>query len=452
MNQLRWTALPPLPLHGVSTHLVESLEHYVARIAACCSVSLPALYRELYPKEQCGNRYPKIHINGLGHNFSVGVSAIEELTGIPHLHCETFLNLEAILDGRSTEFQGRYRRWCPRCLGEWRSKAYEPLIWRLGDMPICSIHRCALAETCPSCGKRQYLPATYERRRFCSACGASLAGGGVPPDVDWLYLEHAERCAKEFIEICVDPEQSPLPYSAYVTCYNALLSVVPSPIDNDIRRILRHVPPSKTSCRRLIDVCAVRSMGPRTLLLAPSEAISAPMLIEPYHVTWGVRGTEGSATRLLRLLVDAMVYFMKPRISGHFAPATPRLLKLIGVGRNLLLDSAPRTHDAYETFRHGQGSDYQLRRAEAAVSVALNLLIRIRSRWNFERQFSRMAGKIALESGVSTILARKCLRAAIYLQGLKTRADGTSVGTPWAEFPDERASPRTRTTFRRSFR
>ncbi len=212
-----------------------------------------------------------------------------------------------------------YRSWCPRCLEEWSPEAYEPLIWRLGDMP--------------------------------------------------------------------------------------------------------------------------RSMGPRTLLLASSEAISAPMLIEPYHVTLGVRGTEGSATRLLRLLVDAMVYFMKPGISGHFAPAAPRLLNLIGAGRNLLLDSAPGTYDAYETFRRSQGSDFQLKQAETAFSVALNLLIRIRSRWNFERQLARMAGKIALESGVSTILARKCLRTAIYLLGLKTRAEGTSTGAPWAAFADERVSP-----------
>lgn len=415
MTRTRWTTLPPVALQGVGTHLVESLEHYVARIADHYALSLPALYRELYPQEQRGNRYPKVHINGLGKGFSTGVKAIEELTGVTALHCGTFLNLQAFLNDRGVEFQGRYRRWCPRCLGEWGPDAYEPLIWRFGDLPVCTIHGCALLETCAKCGKRQYLPAAYDRRRLCGSCKSPLAGSGSRSDVDDRCTLHTQRCAMELIEICSDPDQAPVPYAAYEAAYDAVMSDTTQFNLSELRLIFRHRPPAKTSCRRLIDMCAMTSVGPRTLLLGPREAISAPMLIGPYLKEWGARGTEGSATRPLRRLLSVMDELMAPRRLPFYAPSLPRLLRLVGVGRNVVLDSAPASYARYERFHDGQARAHLLRRAEATLSAALVRLTTDKRRRTAVRWFSRTSGALADETGVSTIIARKCLRTAMFL-------------------------------------
>lgn len=42
-NQPYWTVLPPLPLHGLGSALVESLGHYVRRIAWVAGISASRL-------------------------------------------------------------------------------------------------------------------------------------------------------------------------------------------------------------------------------------------------------------------------------------------------------------------------------------------------------------------------------------------------------------------------
>lgn len=151
------------------------------------------------------------------------------------------------------------------------------------------------------------------------------------------------------------------------------------------------------------------------MLLGPREAISAPMLIGTYLAEWGARGTEGSATVPLRRLLSLMSELMAPRRLRFYAPSLPRLLKVVCVGRNIVLDSAPAAYARYESFYNGQASAYLLRRAEATLSAALVRLTTDKTRRTAARWFSRMSGALADEAGVSTIIARKCLRTAMFL-------------------------------------
>jgi hypothetical protein len=181
-----WTVLPPVPLMGVGTELVESVEHYASRLAWITGTSvdrlcaLPSPFDEPAPGKPGGtNRFC-----GPGKTYQRRIENLEALTGVETIRCGSFLVLEELLATGAIGRSSRRHRWCPECYLAWDEAAsWEPLIWKVDLLTTCPIHGCSLEFRCRQCHATQSSTTKYERRRRCRDCGTSLAGRGEV--IDW---------------------------------------------------------------------------------------------------------------------------------------------------------------------------------------------------------------------------------------------------------------------------
>lgn len=93
------------------------------------------------------------------------------------------------------------RAWCPSCYEEWRENhqtVYEPLIWTLRDVEVCTRHLRYLKSKCQQCGNVLPWLSRCAIPGDCSKCG------------NWLGLDSENR----FIEIV--PDESALSWQTWV--------------------------------------------------------------------------------------------------------------------------------------------------------------------------------------------------------------------------------------------
>ena len=159
--------LYPLEPIGVGTPLVESLTGYIARLAEAHCVSTFVLYSKeidaltgkgnIFSFRLEGNAGYSTHtINGRGIPAADFVRALESLTCRPDLRYLTLLPWADVLPAQGG-LQRRPRAWCAQCLCMWQADAkplYEPLLWTLKPVTLCTLHQQALCFLCPFC-KRQ---------------------------------------------------------------------------------------------------------------------------------------------------------------------------------------------------------------------------------------------------------------------------------------------------------
>lgn len=178
-----FSLLPPLELRRDAEGNVESLDHYVCRLAYCAGLGSGALSRMLYcppmPPGRGGlhssNRSGWI---GPGDLVQETVHRLTIATGVPDLHRATFLNLSPALASRgisNVSSASTSRRWCPVCYLKWdEDSSFEPLCWAFGALSLCPIHSCRMHTRCQRCGCRQRHSTKYSDRRHCRCCRAPL--------------------------------------------------------------------------------------------------------------------------------------------------------------------------------------------------------------------------------------------------------------------------------------
>src|SRR5690242_14571224 len=94
-----WTALPPLPLRNIGTPWVESLEHYVSRLARVAGAGMRRLFCLAPPYDEPG-RHPLMSRSsfcGPGKTYERRIANLQALTGVSSLSCGTFYTLNALL-------------------------------------------------------------------------------------------------------------------------------------------------------------------------------------------------------------------------------------------------------------------------------------------------------------------------------------------------------------------
>ncbi|MBZ5727323.1 MAG: TniQ family protein [Acidobacteriia bacterium] len=167
---------------GVGTAFVESLSCYVERLAEAHAVSAGNLIvRELFGRP--GGIKPinvglvSYAINGVGASAKRWVQALETVTSRADLRYRTLLPFERLLP---QPFLFRpVRAWCPPCyrmMAAQGGPVYEPLLWCLKMVEVCSRHHRLLTDKCPHC-LRSLRPLTAASRPgFCSRCGLWLGG------------------------------------------------------------------------------------------------------------------------------------------------------------------------------------------------------------------------------------------------------------------------------------
>ena len=188
----RLNCLAPI---GLGTPFVECVTGYMSRLAASHLVTTGALFEfEVAPvinkpylsvgtlaRGAAGTalktvlRHAVVRMNGGGVAAADCVTALQSLTLCRDLRFLTLLPWSAILTERNL-LRG-IRAWCPECYEQWRGEGrpvYEPLLWALDVVQICSRHRRPLVNRCPDCGKQLPLLARRSRPGYCPRCDGWL--------------------------------------------------------------------------------------------------------------------------------------------------------------------------------------------------------------------------------------------------------------------------------------
>ena len=186
---------------GLGTGAVESLTGYISRLAETHGVSVrtlmihelvPLLGRERLTRAVNGGlssfwSKDARSLNGTGHLAQDMVAALQVLTLRQDLRFLTLLSWAKVLPARG--LLRRNRVWCPACYETWRQAGqavYEPLLWSLEVVSVCSLHRCYLFSTCPypDCQAPQPILGPHAQPGYCSRCKRWLgaAATDLPPE------------------------------------------------------------------------------------------------------------------------------------------------------------------------------------------------------------------------------------------------------------------------------
>lgn len=283
--RFRWSVLPPVLPFGIGTELVESAEHYAARLAWISGSSVPQICRLSFPggdgrRDFVGgaNRFC-----GPGSVYKQRIASLESLTGVDTIRCGTFMVLDKVLcDGAAGGTTG-YRRWCPECYLNWdEDDSWEPLVWHVDLVKSCPIHGCDLQDSCCKCGNRQKQVVAYHRRRRCTRCGASLGWPGrfgQRPS----YYAWAQTQICDLARMCGTPGEEPvhpLAVSEFVYAIPAITAhrrKIPGVVRDALARSktrTRHV----ASLETIVSLCGLQGVRATDMLRNPVGAASRPLL------------------------------------------------------------------------------------------------------------------------------------------------------------------------------
>ncbi len=218
-------ALPALPKRSRLYHLnpiaigtahVEGLISYVCRLAEAHCVSpgvlkqqeiLPSLrknytvgFQEVHEVQRNGNEVSISSFSKPAHNNNPneqGFWAWQYIKGLQPLTLQENLQLltiprwveQSAQVDKKIEIARDLRAWCPECFQQWRSTnhlIYEPLLWSIEAVTVCSIHHQPLQSRCPHCQKIQRPITGRMQVARCSQC------------LNWLDVRTDESLEAEY--------------------------------------------------------------------------------------------------------------------------------------------------------------------------------------------------------------------------------------------------------------
>jgi plasmid stability protein len=184
---------------GIGTPFVESLTSYIGRLAAAHTVSLGSLTaKEFWPRvssfQATGHHqentgpystflYEAHALNGIGRCAEQWVQMIESLTDQPKLRLLTALTWKLIISEQG--LLRSKRAWCPLCFADWAGSGktvYEPLLWALAAVSVCSRHGVPLIDVCPWCRRESGALSGRWRAGYCARCRKWLGSDRSCPD------------------------------------------------------------------------------------------------------------------------------------------------------------------------------------------------------------------------------------------------------------------------------
>ncbi|MED2762089.1 TniQ family protein [Bacillus thuringiensis] len=188
---------------GKGTPFVESISSYLCRIAESHNIKVSTLFFEiLYPllpsysylKNVKGKKLIKgSSLLGIGKTAIEIVRVLEKLTKRKDLHTLTLLNWSAILN---LKLISKSKSWCSLCFNEMKQSGqnlYEPLIWQINEISICSKHFVSLQEICTNCQKRIPHYSSNMQIGFCPFCSTFLGGKSLLDTSDELGSDSIQK-------------------------------------------------------------------------------------------------------------------------------------------------------------------------------------------------------------------------------------------------------------------
>jgi hypothetical protein len=192
---------------GVGTPLVESLTSYMCRLAAAHSwrvstlcayelqphLGMPFLFAttESMPATFSSRRMFNVSpaLVSTSNAAAKFVDALEHLTKRQDLRFLTLLSWDYLLPRRY--LIRKFKAWCPDCYQELLESGrtvYEPLLWAIAAVEICSRHRKSLVSRCPHCGRQTTYVRSRSRVGYCPWCEKWLGGSTNPDTADRLNI------------------------------------------------------------------------------------------------------------------------------------------------------------------------------------------------------------------------------------------------------------------------
>ena len=416
-TQFYWTVLPPLPLHGLGSAMVESLAHYVRRIAWVAGISASRLmsYSGTGPLGKSAHEEATASRDlTLGRPES-RILTLERLTGVEHLRYGTFWVLKNVA---GPLFLGRpisHRRWCPECYGEWDpEQSYEPLIWSMGLLSCCPKHRCRLEDRCTSCGAIQPAGISLSHRRRCVQCSRSLVDVRRPVVLSardaWI---DEQTC--QLVELCSTVGQEPFPEETYSTYIKGLLAQarenesLPAALQSTLRLHDGGESIRKPSLRAMIRMCALQGVSVCDMLRAPRVAASVPLIdLWKDHAAPSLRiearnEKAGVAQDLLTSLLS--------RCRACYLPSMDIALRELGISRALVREANVELYEHYEArYRKQAGTIAKIRLADAFQAALRDVAdlplhrLRRRTLWDKPELIAKIA-HISQEEAASVFLS-----------------------------------------------
>lgn len=429
-GQFRWSTLPPLPLMGLRSALVESAEHYVARQAWTVGVTI----RSLCPPTHCADGNPKRDqffgasgFCGPGRQFKRRIEHMEQLTGSDRVRYGSFWVVDELLAVTGVGRNTKQQRWCPRCFLSWdENSSWEPLIWMVELQQTCPVHACDLESSCGACGRSQPTGRDYRKRRHCHHCSATLAGAGKASP----RLGHevwAEERVAELIELCATPSQQQVPFERYETFVRTLCEIsmerphLPATLRAAVARMRSNAVRGRVTLRTLVNLCALQGITLPEMLLDPQAAASRPLidLWGDYKALEFPNGRHGSKIQAYRQYVDDMLR----RCKGRYLPPMTHVLRRMKLNRDLAREMCVEFYEAYEGKYQSQGAYSSRVHADRAFGHAIRILEE-----DFLNPFSpydarKLARRVAALAKVQLAIAEGAARAAVHsrraLEGAK---------------------------------
>lgn len=386
-----WSVLPPVPLMGVGTALVESVEHYVIRLAWITGTSVKSIVSLPAPFDEPGIRKTTLASSfcGPGKVYKRRIENLEILTGVETIRCGSFYLLDAILTPGAVGRASGYHRWCPQCYKEWdEATSWEPLQWSIDLRVTCPDHGCDLEDRCRRCGAIQKPSVRYPSRRHCSKCQRSLAGDGAW-SVKPRYVSWAEGQLSKLVELCATPGLAPLPCTTFEAFARTIMRSASSGpprssgASHALSRLVRLHGSShqvgngvRVRLHTLINACALQGISVRELLLSPVEAASSPLKdnwgnYQPLELSDGHQ-TDGALV---------LAHFLKALLANprkFYLPHPQSALREIKVTRREVSAMSPDIYDRYMVRYRRQAPLSELQRAEQAFLKALDCVKAVR--------------------------------------------------------------------------
>jgi len=382
-----WSALPPLPLWGVATPLVESLEHYTRRLLQATGVSFRQVVADLKQRSLWKNGTPASFRTALGLSpgSAYRMEVLERLTGRSELRYGTFWAMSEVLSLNTSLYGERRRRWCPVCYELWTESSYEPLIWSIDLLGCCPIHACRLECKCSRCGAYQPEIHSLNPRRICASCKCSLARGANfarQPDL----LEWVDRQVGMLIEYCATPRSDPMPWMWYAEFVAGLRDSARrhGPLRTSLRINLRNVDrharrrSRQPTIRSLLNLCALQGIDIDAFLAAPTEA-SGPRLFDQWAGLNYLPLPSAVQAQSLFVAVSFLRDFVEAK--PDYYPSLGLLLRAFHVQSLAVRDLCPELFDGCRKAHYAPGPRkvYALRKACLYALFILDRADRARS-------------------------------------------------------------------------
>lgn len=423
-TSLAITLFPPLALREDDDGNVESLDHYLVRLADCLGTSVLSVFRMLASRSSAGGLPSRDVANrnawiGPSPRTAECVSTLIQATGVPDLYRGTFRNLCPILSGigfANCNASANARRWCPRCYLEWdNDSSFEPLYWSFGAVGNCPIHECKIITRCVNCGSKQMHGAKYTVRRQCRSCLRSL--GSTSPRIEtepyehWVNLQCVQTArAAAALERPIAPDT----FDRYFTRVLARWSEG-EPVSRYVKASMRNLEARWKKGDRLLrptmtqylNFASFHGTSVEEIMLAPESAAAEP-LIEGARQSF----THFSLRRPRKESLDSLKLAMEKLIASDI-PLLPSASAITSAFEIDLTYARERMCDSVATYtsvRNSQGRRYSKQELRRAFCCAVSIL---RSQGEATVQLDVLARSVSARARCSEDPARSAAQAAI---------------------------------------